>query len=70
VRIVAENLPVPGGDFEALLARGHVSATRGDPTRAGTIVVNAPEVDLSGGLVVVEGALIDTAPLRERCEAR
>ena len=37
----------------------------------GTIVVNAPEVDLSGGLVVLEGALLDAASqLRERCGAR
>jgi hypothetical protein len=70
VTIVADNILVPGGDFEALLARGEISATGGDPTRAGTIAVNAPEVDLSAGLVVVEGAFIDTAPLRERCGAR
>ena len=70
VTIVADNILVPGGDFEALLARREISATGGDPTRAGTIAVNAPEVDLSAGLVVVEGAFIDTAPLRERCGAR
>jgi hypothetical protein len=70
VTIVADNILVPGGDFEVLLARGEISATGGDPTRAGTIAVNAPEVDLSAGLVVVEGAFIDTAPLRERCGAR
>jgi len=71
VRIVADNILVPGGDFEALLERGDISATGGDPTRAGTIVVNAPEVDLSGGLVVLEGALLDAASqLRERCAAR
>jgi hypothetical protein len=70
VRIVADNILLPGGDFDALLARGDISATGGDPTRAGTIAVNAPEVDLSGGLVAVEGAFIDTAPLRERCAAR
>ena len=70
VTIVADNILVPGGNFETLLARGDISATGGDPTRAGTIDVNAPEVDPSGGLVVVEGAFIDTAPLRERCAAR
>ncbi|HSA80099.1 MAG TPA: hypothetical protein VLE23_04705, partial [Geminicoccaceae bacterium] len=70
VTIVADNILVPGGDFQALLDRKDISATGGDPTRAGTIAVSAPEVDLSGGLVVVEGAFIDTAPLRERCGSR
>jgi hypothetical protein len=70
VTIVADNILVPGGDFEALLARGDISATGGDPTRAGTIAVNAPEVDLSGGLVVVEGAFLDVVQLRERGGAR
>jgi filamentous hemagglutinin family protein len=71
VRIVADNILVPEGDFQALLDRKDISATGGDPTRAGTVVVNAPEVDLSGGLVVLEGALLDAASqLRERCGAR
>ena len=62
---------MPGGDFEALLERGDISATGGDPTRAGTVVVSAPEVDLAGGLVVLEGALLDAASqLRERCGAQ
>jgi hypothetical protein len=58
---------VPGGDFQTLLERRDISATGGDPTRAGTVVVSAPEVDLSGGLVVLEGAFVDTAQLRDRC---
>jgi hypothetical protein len=29
--IVADNILVPGGYFEALLARGDISATGGDP---------------------------------------
>jgi hypothetical protein len=71
VTIVADNILVPGGDFDALLARGDISATGGDPTRAGSVVVSAPEVDLAGGLVVLEGALLDAASqLRERCGAR
>ena len=71
VTIVADNILVPGGDFEALLAREEISATGGDPTRAGSVVVSAPEVDLAGGLVVLEGALLDAASqLRERCGAR
>jgi filamentous hemagglutinin family protein len=70
LRIDADNTVVPGGDFQALLDRGDISATGGDPTRNGTIVVNAPEVDLSGGFVVLQGAFLDTAPLRARCGAR
>jgi len=71
VRIVADNILVPEGDFQALLDREDISATGGDPTRAGTVAVNAPEVDLSGGLVVLEGALLDAASqLRQRCAAR
>jgi large exoprotein involved in heme utilization and adhesion len=71
VTIVADNILVPGGDFDALLARGDISASGGDPTRAGSVVVSAPEVDLAGGLVVLEGALLDAASqLRERCGAR
>jgi large exoprotein involved in heme utilization and adhesion len=71
VRIVADNILVPEGDFQALLDREDISATGGGPTRAGTVAVNAPEVDLSGGLVVLEGALLDAASqLRERCGAR
>ena len=34
VTIVADNILVPGGDFEALLARGDISATGGDPAPA------------------------------------
>jgi hypothetical protein len=71
VRIIADNILVPEGDFQALLDREDISATGGDPTRAGTVAVNAPEVDLSGGLVVLEGALLDAASqLRQRCAAR
>jgi filamentous hemagglutinin family protein len=71
VRIVADNILVSGGDFDALLARGDISASGGDPSRAGNVVVSAPEVDLAGGLVVLEGALLDAAAqLRERCGAR
>ena len=37
----------------------------------GVVEIVAPEVDLSGGLVVLEGALLDAASqLRERCGAR
>ena len=37
----------------------------------GTVVIRTPETDLSGGLVVLEGALLDAASqLRERCAAR
>jgi hypothetical protein len=47
-----------------------ISASAGPAGIAGTVVISAPEVDLSGGLVVLEGAIIDTAPLRARCGAR
>jgi large exoprotein involved in heme utilization and adhesion len=71
VRIVADNILVPGGDFQALVDQGDISASGGTPERAGIVAVNAPEVDLSGGLVVLEGALLDAASqLRERCGAR
>ena len=54
----------------AARSRGHQRYRRHPPVD-GTIVVNAPEVDLSGGLVVLEGALLDAASqLRERCRAR
>jgi filamentous hemagglutinin family protein len=37
----------------------------------GTVLISSPEVDLSGGLVVLEGALLDAASqLRERCGVR
>jgi filamentous hemagglutinin family protein len=69
--IVADNILVPGGNFEALLARGDIDASGGAPERAGTIVVDAPEVDLSGGLVVLEGGFVDAgALLRPACVAR
>ena len=71
VTIVADNILVPGGDFEALIARGDISATGGDRPAPARSSVSAPEVDLAGGLVVLEGALLDAASqLRERCGAR
>jgi filamentous hemagglutinin family protein len=36
----------------------------------GTVVISTPEVDLSAGLVVLEGAIIDTESLPARCGAR
>ncbi len=69
--IVADNIVVPGGDFDALLDRGDISATGGDPTRAGTIAVNAPEINLAGDLVTVQAPLLDVATLLgEPCGAR
>ncbi|HEU0223614.1 MAG TPA: filamentous hemagglutinin N-terminal domain-containing protein [Paracoccaceae bacterium] len=51
----------PDGVIQALSALGV----------SGTVVTSTPEVDLSGGLVVLEGALLDAASqLRERCGAR
>jgi hypothetical protein len=69
--IPADNILVPGGNFEALLARGDISATGADPARAGRVVVSAPEVNLAGDLVVLDVPLLDAASLlRERCAAR
>jgi filamentous hemagglutinin family protein len=71
IEIIADNILVPEGDLEALLARGDISASGETEEVAGTIAINAPEVDLSGGLVVLQGALLDAASqLRERCGAR
>ena len=71
ITIVADNILVPDGDFQALVDRGDIGATGGPAGVDGTIVVSAPEVDLAGGLVVLEGALLDAASqLRERCGAR
>jgi large exoprotein involved in heme utilization and adhesion len=37
----------------------------------GTVVISTPDVNLSAGLVVLEGALLDAASrLRERCATR
>jgi hypothetical protein len=70
VTIVADNILVPEADFQALLDRKDISATGGDPERDGTVSVNAPEIDLSGGLVILEGEFVDVDALRERCAAR
>ena len=63
VTIVADNILVPGGDFEALLAREDISATGGDPSRAGSVVVDAPEINLAGDLVILQVPLLDAAAL-------
>jgi filamentous hemagglutinin family protein len=71
VQIVAANILVAGGDLEGLIARGDISASGETEAMAGAIAISAPEVDLAGGLVVLEGALLDAASqLRERCAAR
>ena len=71
IRIIADNILVFEGDLEDLLARGDISASGLTEEVNGTIAIAAPEVDLSGGLVVLEGALLDAASqLRERCAAR
>lgn len=47
------------------------SASAGPAGIDGTVVISTPEVDLSGGLVALEGALLDAASqLRERCGVR
>jgi hypothetical protein len=63
IRIAADNL--------ILSPDSVINAEAGDEGIDGTVVVSMPEVDLSGGLVVLEGALLDAASqLRERCGAR
>jgi hypothetical protein len=63
IRITADNL--------ILSPDSVINAEAGDEGIDGTVVVSTPEVDLSGGLVVLEGALLDAASqLRERCGAR
>jgi large exoprotein involved in heme utilization and adhesion len=48
-----------------------ISASAGPAGINGTVVISTPEVDLSGGLVVLEGAFLDAASLlRARCAAR
>jgi filamentous hemagglutinin family protein len=66
-----------GGDIritadQLLLSPGsEINAEAGEEGIDGTVVISAPEVDLAGGLVVLEGALLDAASqLRERCGAR
>jgi large exoprotein involved in heme utilization and adhesion len=63
IRITADNL--------ILSPDSVINAEAGDEGIDGTVVVSTPEVDLSGGLVVLQGALLDAASqLRERCGAR
>ena len=63
IRIAAENL--------ILSPDSVINAEAGDEGIDGTVVVSTPEVDLSGGLVVLEEVLLDVASqLRERCAAR
>ncbi len=71
VAIEADNIVVPGGDFEALIASEEISATGGDLTRSGSVVVDALDVDLASDLVVLEAPALDAAALlRESCAAR
>jgi filamentous hemagglutinin family protein len=62
ITIVADNLlRSPGSIIDASSRTGIT----------GTVVISTPDVDLSSGLVVLEGALLDAASqLRERCVAR
>lgn len=63
IRITVDNLiQSPDSKIEALSEEGGID---------GTVVISTPEADLSGGLVVLEGALLDAASqLRERCASR
>ena len=69
--IVADTILVAEGDLEGLFARGEISASGETEAVSGTVAINAPEVDISGGLVVLDAALLDaTSQLRQRCSAR
>jgi hypothetical protein len=71
VTLVADNIVVAGGDFDALVERGDIDASGGDPTRDGTIAVNAPDISLAGDLVILDAPLVDAAALLgEPCGAR
>jgi large exoprotein involved in heme utilization and adhesion len=71
IRIVADNILVPEGDLEGLIARGDISASGPTEEVNGTVSISAPETDISGGLVVLDAALLDAASqLRRRCAAR
>jgi hypothetical protein len=71
VRIIADNILVPEGDLDGLIARGDISAFGETEVDSGTVAISAPETDIAGGLVVLDAALLDAASqLRERCGAR
>ena len=76
-RIVAEASEGRGGNIRITvdnliqLPDSLISASAGPAGIDGTVVISTPEVDLSGGLVILEAALLDAASqLRERCGAR
>jgi large exoprotein involved in heme utilization and adhesion len=75
-RIVAEASEGRGGNIRITvdnliqLPDSLISASAGPAGIDGTVVISTPEVDLSGGLVVLEGAVVDIAGLRERCAVR
>jgi large exoprotein involved in heme utilization and adhesion len=76
-RIVAEANEGRGGNIRITVDNliqspdSLISASAGPAGIDGTAVVSTPEVDLSGGLLVLEAALLDAASqLRERCGAR
>ncbi|HSA80364.1 MAG TPA: filamentous hemagglutinin N-terminal domain-containing protein [Geminicoccaceae bacterium] len=71
IEIIADNILVPEGDLEGLIARGDMSASGETEVDSGLVAISAPEVDISGGLVVLDAALLDAASqLRQRCAAR
>jgi filamentous hemagglutinin family protein len=71
IQIIADNILVPEGDLEGLIARGEISASGETEASSGTVAFSAPEADISGGLVVLDAALLDAASqLRQRCGAR
>jgi filamentous hemagglutinin family protein len=77
-RIQANGFEGQGGNIQITVDQlirspdGIIQAiARSDLGIDGTVVISTPEADLSGGLVVLEGALLDaSSQLRERCAAR
>ena len=77
-RIQANGFEGQGGNIQITVDQlvrspdGIIQAiARSDLGIDGTVVISTPEADVSGGLVVLEGALLDAASqLRERCGAR
>ena len=76
-RIVAEAIEGRGGSIDIEVDNliqspdSVISASAGPAGIDGTVVISSPEVDLTGGLVVLDPALLDAASqLHERCAAR
>ena len=71
IEIFADSILVPEGDLEGLIARGEISASGPTQEVNGEVSINAPEIVLASGLVILDTALLDAgSQLRERCGTR